>query len=111
MQAELTQAAREQNVRIFDRAGLMIYAAPWDYAFSAKINRILHPQGQERPYDLDDAVVYINRYIRAHGNQPVKVATALEWARRYHHDCNEDILLKAVSPRHLERYRQHAFVR
>lgn len=111
MHAELTRAAEEQDVRVFDGVGLRIYAAPWEYAFSAKINRLLHPQGQARSYDLADAVVYIHRYISAHGNQPVKVATAMNWARHYHHDCDEDILLNRVSPRHLQHYHRHAFVR
>lgn len=111
MHAELTRTAEERDVRIFDGAGLRIYAATWEYAFSAKVNRLLHPQGQARVYDLADAVVYIHQYIRAHGNRPVRVATAMKWARLFHHDCNEGFLLNTVSPSHLQRYRQHAFVR
>ena len=57
---ELSDAARRQNVVVFDQPGLTIYAAPWAYAFSAKINRLLTGGEQIRPYDLDDAVTYIH---------------------------------------------------
>lgn len=110
MHRELTHAAEVQDDRVFDGAGLRIYAAPWEYAFTAKINRLLHPQGQARSYDLADAVVYIHRYISAHGNRPVSVATVMGWARRYHHDCNRDILLNHVDPSYMQRYHRHAFV-
>lgn len=75
---ELTAAARKQNEKVFDGAGLTIYAAPWNYAFSAKISRLMTGGGdQARPYDLQDAVIYLHRYIQNHSNCPVPVETAL----------------------------------
>ncbi|KAH7153406.1 hypothetical protein EDB81DRAFT_841627 [Dactylonectria macrodidyma] len=56
--------------------GLAIYAAPWSYAFSAKISRLMTDGDEVRPYDLQDAVIYLHGYIRAHGNRPVPVSTA-----------------------------------
>ena len=70
MHHELTAAAKKQDVKVFDGSGLTIYAAPWAYAFSAKVSRILTGGDQTRPYDLADAVTYIHEYIRAHRNQP-----------------------------------------
>lgn len=56
MQPKLTAAAVQQNVVVFNGNALIIYAAPWAYAFSAKINRILTGGDQRRPCDLADAV-------------------------------------------------------
>ncbi|KAK1768947.1 hypothetical protein QBC33DRAFT_367200 [Phialemonium atrogriseum] len=110
MHQELTAGARRQDVRIFDEAGLTIYAAPWEYAFSAKISRILTGGHQARPYDLADAVTYIHQYIRTHGNQPVRVATALGWARLYHHEMTENILRTRVNSEYRRHYSTNAFV-
>lgn len=107
---ELTAGARKQGVKVFDEAGLTIYAAPWEYAFSAKISRLLTGGGQARPYDLADAVTYIHQYIRAHGDQPVRVATALAWSKRYHHNMTEDILRTRVNREYRRRYNEDAFV-
>lgn len=110
MQHELTTAARAQNVKVYNEAGLTIYAAPWEYAFSAKMNRVADPRGQARPYDLDDAVVYIRQYIQAHGGRPIRVAGALNWARRYGHGWSQNFLLQRVNPEYRRRYGQNAFV-
>ncbi|CAM1506147.1 Fc.00g057880.m01.CDS01 [Cosmosporella sp. VM-42] len=85
---ELTAAAREQNVKVFDGAELGIYAAPWDYALSAKIIRLMAGGDQARPYDLQDAATYFRQYIQAHDNRPVTINIALGWARHYHHEAN-----------------------
>ncbi|KAK3938004.1 hypothetical protein QBC46DRAFT_266257 [Diplogelasinospora grovesii] len=107
---ELTAGARQQNVRVFDSAGLTIHAAPWEYAFSAKLSRILTGGNQVRPYDFDDAVTYIHEYIHGHGNQPVPVATALGWSRHYHQQMNENILRNRVNTEYRRRYGVNAFV-
>ncbi|OAQ62887.1 hypothetical protein VFPPC_08812 [Pochonia chlamydosporia 170] len=106
----LTEAAERQNVRVFEQPGLVIYAAPWAYAFSAKVSRILTGGDQVRPYDLDDAVTYIHEYIRTHGNRPVPVATALDWARQFHHESTENILRTRVNQAYRRRYGSNAFV-
>lgn len=108
---ELTAAARKQNVKVFDGAGLTLYAAPWAYAFSAKVSRILTGGAQARSYDLADAVTYIHAHIRANGNHPVPVATALQWARRFHHESTESVLRDRVDHEYRKRYGgRHAFV-
>lgn len=109
LHSRLTEAAMRQNVRIFDEPGLTIYAAPWAYAFSAKVNRLLTGGDQGRSYDLDDAVTYIHEYIRAHGNHQVPVATALGWARQFNHECVADFLRTRVNQAYRKRYRGNAF--
>ncbi|KAK4199231.1 hypothetical protein QBC40DRAFT_282437 [Triangularia verruculosa] len=113
LHAEITQAARAQNVIVFQGKdkGLTILAAPWAYAFSAKINRILTGGSQARPYDLQDAVAYIHMYIQAHGNKPVPVKVALGWARQYHHEMTENVLRNQVNPAYRRQYGgRNAFV-
>ncbi|KAH6628847.1 hypothetical protein F5144DRAFT_604968 [Chaetomium tenue] len=110
MHDELTQLARRQNVQVYVGQGLTIFAAPWEYAFTAKINRILVGGVQARPYDLDDAVTYIHEYIQSHGNQPVPMATVLKWARRWHHEVTDDVLRNRVTPEYRRRYGRDAFV-
>ncbi|KAK4149396.1 hypothetical protein C8A00DRAFT_18898 [Chaetomidium leptoderma] len=109
MHDELTQMARQQNIHVYRGQGLDILAAPWEYAFTAKISRILLGGNQARPYDLPDAVTYIHEYIRSHGNQPVPIATVLGWARRWNHEITEDVLKNRVNPEYRRRYGEDAF--
>ncbi|AEO67565.1 uncharacterized protein THITE_53192 [Thermothielavioides terrestris NRRL 8126] len=109
MHDELTQMAREQNVQVYHGRGLTILAAPWAYAFTAKLSRILLGGAHARSYDLADAVTYIHEYIRAHGNQPVPIATVFDWARRWHHEITDDLLRNRVDPEYVRRYGRHAF--
>lgn len=109
MHDELTRMARQQNVHVFHGHGLTILAAPWAYAFTAKIHRILLGGDQARPYDLPDAVTYIHQYIQSHGNRPVPVATVLGWARHWRHEVTEDILRNRVNLEYRRRYGRNAF--
>lgn len=110
MHDELTQLARQQNVQVYIGQGLTILAAPWEYAFTAKVSRILVGGVQARPYDLADAVTYIHEYIQLHDNRPVPIATVLGWARHWHHEITEDVLRNRVNPEYRRRYGQDAFV-
>lgn len=94
---QLTESTRQQDVKIFDEAGLNIYAAPWGYSFSGKINRLLTGGDQSRPYDLLDAVTYLHEYIHAHGDCPSSIPTVLGWERRYQHETTEYILRERVN--------------
>lgn len=109
MHNELTQMARQQNVQVYHGEGLTILAAPWEYAFTAKISRILTGGAQARPYDLPDAVTYIHQYIRSHRNRPVPIPTVIGWARRWRHELTEDILTNRVNPEYRRRYGINAF--
>ncbi|KPM37977.1 hypothetical protein AK830_g8600 [Neonectria ditissima] len=107
---ELTVAARQQNVKVFDGPGLTIYAAPWEFAFSSKICRLLKGADEFRSYDLADAVSFIHEFILNHGNEPVAVDTALGWARHYTYRTNPHVLLTLVNEEYRRRYDMDAFV-
>ncbi|KIH87415.1 hypothetical protein SPBR_08944 [Sporothrix brasiliensis 5110] len=94
----LTAASKQQNVVVFNGAGLTIYAAPWEYAFSAKASRLIKGGEQVRSYDLADAVTYIHQYILLHGNRPVSVDTVLGWARQYKHETSKSFCAIAWIP-------------
>lgn len=108
---DLTEAAVEQNVVVFKGDGLTVYAAPWHFAFSAKINRLVTRGRYSRSYDLDDAVTYLHEYICSHGNEAVEMSTVLGWAAKYYHMPDEDFLRDRVDPEYQRRYDGcHAFV-
>lgn len=91
MQERLTNTALERNVVVFQRPGLTLLAAPWEYAFTAKLSRIATGE-RVRAYDQDDAVAYLNQIILGRSNQPVRRASIERWANRYRHTVTEDIL-------------------
>lgn len=110
LHSRLTTAAQQQDVKVFEMPGLTIYAAPWPYAFSAKVNRILTGGDQVRPYDLDDAVTYIHEFIETHDNQQVPLETALGWAREFNHECTTKFLRTRVNQAYRKRYGCDALV-
>jgi hypothetical protein len=63
-QRTLSQQAYEQREVIFEEPGLTVLAAPWEYAFCCKIDR-LSEAGLHSPesYDASDAVEYLHRYL------------------------------------------------
>ncbi|KAM7211401.1 hypothetical protein V8F06_013225 [Rhypophila decipiens] len=80
---DLTHAVAEQNVRLYEGQGLIVYLAPWDYAFTGKVHRIQTGGGNVRDYDLADAAHYMHQYIFAHSNRPVKAGMIQEWAKKW----------------------------
>lgn len=87
----LVRAAVDQNAILFDRPGLKVVAAPWNYAFIKKVSRIT--QGTGRAYDASDAVAYLHQYIRtSNQDEPVSLERAQEWGRRYKALCPAQIL-------------------
>ncbi|KAL2024332.1 hypothetical protein VTK56DRAFT_8814 [Thermocarpiscus australiensis] len=110
LEQDLTSGAIKQGRKVYSGPGLTVYAAPWEYAFCAKVDRLLK-RDRARPYDLSDAVAYIHEYIRHHGNQPVPVATAVGWSRKYGTQMTEDILRNHVDPEYQKRHGgKHAFL-
>ena len=73
MQQKLMTLAIEQQVEVFNRPGLTLLAAPWEYAFTAKISQLVS-RVQAHNYDLDDAVNYLHQVI-ALDNRPVNLAS------------------------------------
>ncbi|KAK2788775.1 hypothetical protein FQN52_006531 [Onygenales sp. PD_12] len=101
---ELTNEAMRQNVVVFHRPGLRVLAAPWEYAFSGKIARLLTGGSQIRPYDLADATHYLHQYISRNGGRPVTLATIEGWARRFNHSTSKAFLRDRVNVEYRKRY-------
>ncbi|RBR09029.1 uncharacterized protein FIESC28_10037 [Fusarium coffeatum] len=63
-QHSLTAQALNQREVIFEEPGLTVLAAPWEYAFCGKVDRLsvggLH---SAQDYDLSDALEYLRRYL------------------------------------------------
>ncbi len=100
---ELTHEAIQQNTVVFERQGLRVLAAPWEYAFSGKISRLMTGGNQVRPYDLDDAVQYLHVLVRQNGGRPVPISTVEQWAARFHHTTSKSFLRSRVNGE----YRRH----
>ncbi|KAI0911599.1 hypothetical protein F4823DRAFT_298349 [Ustulina deusta] len=82
--ASLTDQAFAQDEVIFHERGLKILAAPWNYAFCCKVDRIsgggIHGA---REYDLDDACHYLLQYLRSTETAQIKQPTIYTWFSTY----------------------------
>lgn len=86
-------SALQQNEVLFHSAGLVVYAAPWDFALCVKIDRITKDR-RLRPDDVTDAATYLNRYIQRHQNQPVERAIIQGWASDYNTRISIDAIFE-----------------
>ncbi|EEP80015.1 predicted protein [Uncinocarpus reesii 1704] len=89
LQIEMTEAAMAQDKVIFQKPGLRVLAAPWDYAISTKLDRM--GKAHRRDYDVNDAAIYLRQYIRNHGNKPVPVDVIRGWARHFKFGFSEQL--------------------
>jgi hypothetical protein len=105
--SRLFRAAEEQDKVVFDAPGLTALAAPWNYAFVKKVNRIA--EGKGRPYDMHDALSYLHEYICCHRGHPVHVMQIRRWGIVYLADVPDDVL-EEVDQKHVEAYRRHGIV-
>ncbi|KAI1810055.1 hypothetical protein GGS20DRAFT_580207 [Poronia punctata] len=82
--ASLTDQAFAQHEVIFHERGLKVLAAPWNYAFCCKVDRIsgggIHGA---REYDLDDACHYLLQYLRSTQTARIKQSTIYTWFSTY----------------------------
>lgn len=82
--ATLTEQAFAQNEVIFQQPGLTVLAAPWQYAFCCKVDRVAGGGIQGgRPYDVPDAVQYLRRYFARNNKTKVPIAIVKEWFTQY----------------------------
>ncbi|GES58011.1 putative protein of unknown function [Aspergillus terreus] len=82
--ATLTQQAFDQHEVIFSAPGLTVLAAPWQYAFCCKVDRMAGGGiNSARSYDLEDAVVYLSRYFVTHRVENVQRTTVQSWFVQY----------------------------
>ncbi|KAF2418390.1 hypothetical protein EJ08DRAFT_654328 [Tothia fuscella] len=94
IQAALAQGAIDQNAIVHQyrgsRGGIVVYAAPWAYAFCGKLNRLC--ETNYRPYDLDDAVSYLHQYLRSNRRRTVSAAEIKQWCRDFRKNVTDAIL-------------------
>ncbi|KAF1839714.1 hypothetical protein BDW02DRAFT_584936 [Decorospora gaudefroyi] len=80
----LTQRAFAQNETVFDRPGLKVLAAPWDYAMCAKLDRCAGAgPTSAKPYDYSDAATYLHRYLEIYNLTSVTRSQVYAWAASY----------------------------
>ncbi|KAK3941336.1 hypothetical protein QBC46DRAFT_382948 [Diplogelasinospora grovesii] len=83
-QKALTEQAFAQQEVIFREGGLTVLAAPWQYAFCCKVDRLAGGGlNSARSYDLDDALQYLNRYLMNRGEAQVPYTTVRQWFSQY----------------------------
>ncbi|KAM0432277.1 hypothetical protein ACHAPT_004817 [Fusarium lateritium] len=111
IQASLAQEAKQQNAVVFKNrgpnGGLKVYAAPWKYALCSKLNRLC--EINPRPYDMEDAVVYLHRHLTLAGETRVMSHSLNNWCQRYHHDVRREILEK-LDDSYCQKYRLRPIV-
>lgn len=83
----------------------MVYAAPWSYAFCGKLNRLC--EANPRPYDIQDAVVYLHEYLATTGRQTVRASEVHQWGREYRKMVTDDAL-NEVDTLYYQTYGHHA---
>ncbi|RDL34678.1 uncharacterized protein BP5553_07806 [Venustampulla echinocandica] len=81
IRGEITQSAIDQNQEVFTAPGLTILAAPWPYAFAAKLDRL--SGGGGKAHDLPDAVAYLHQINQTMGYGVVPRSQVLAWADTY----------------------------
>ena len=106
MHNELTDLAFEKNIVIFKQPGLTVLAAPWNYAFGAKVDRLLKVMAEDlrRPYDLQDAIVYLDQMVTANSGRPIAIERFFETAQRYHQNTTEAYLMNTVNHRYQQSF-------
>ena len=76
----LTNQAFVQNEIIFQHGGLRVLAAPWNYAFCGKIDRLAGGGvDATQNYDLSDALHYLNRYLTKRSLTTIPLTAVKQW--------------------------------
>jgi len=79
---------------VFTAPGLTVYAAPWRYALGTKLDRL--SKTGARPYDMSDAVGYLERLITKRGGTPVKKSELKAWAEEFKFTVPSDNLMNSL---------------
>ena len=88
---DVTARALTQNEIIFRAPGISVIAAPFDYAFASKAQRV----GTEfrRSYDVADCAIYLHEWCQRHENQAPSKDGVDQWCRRYRRNLlSKDVL-------------------
>ncbi|THV01283.1 hypothetical protein K435DRAFT_776118 [Dendrothele bispora CBS 962.96] len=90
----LYDEAVQQNEKVFTAPGLTVYAAPWRYALLTKLDRL--SKTGARPYDMSDAVGYLERLITKRGGTAVKKSELTTWAGEFKFTVPTDDLMNSL---------------
>ncbi|KAJ5216370.1 uncharacterized protein N7498_002777 [Penicillium cinerascens] len=80
----LLMEALDQHAIVFQAPGLTIFAAPWTYLFCTKMHRLSGSGiSTVQPYDQDDAVHYLEKYLSQHSTASVTQVIVRSWFAQY----------------------------
>jgi hypothetical protein len=103
--ARLAQHAVQQNVVVHQyrgsRGGIVVYAAPWDYAFCDKLNRLCETNA--RTHDITDAVSYLHQYLQKTGSSSVSAEETKGWCRIFRKNVTDNVLDR-VNAQYIQTY-------
>jgi hypothetical protein len=104
---DLIAASHRQNVILFSKPGLTVYAVPWEYALCGKTDRLTKPD--RRSYDTADAVAYLRQCVKANGGNAIPVQSIEAWARKYTKAVSVQVLVE-IDTLYKTQYRQHGIL-
>jgi len=91
----LFDEAVQQNVKLVDKPGLKVLAAPWRYSVMAKLEKVGKGPGVSKSYDITDAVAYLHEAIEKRpGKTPVKKSEIQAWATEFKVTVKEENIVK-----------------
>jgi hypothetical protein len=79
----LVQESIAQGVEVFSEGRLTLYAAPWEYAFIAKLARLTSLANSPRVYDMPDAIENLRQYFAREGVTFVPRSEVDRWNARF----------------------------
>jgi hypothetical protein len=106
-QQRLYDEAVQQNVVVFQKLGLKLLAAPWEYQFWAKLCRI--SGGANIPYDEVDAAAYLHEHLRTEHMVDISINQIGQMLERYGFQNKDGIRLpeayRAINRAYVAKYR------
>jgi hypothetical protein len=96
-----------QNRRLFEARGLTVLAAPWRYAITTKLDRLM--KSGAKSYDLGDAVTYLHEIVVAAGAAMPQEKLG-SWAREFKCTVPDDGLIRRLSEAYIEKYKSAGLV-
>ncbi|MCJ1313575.1 hypothetical protein MMC25_007254 [Agyrium rufum] len=112
VQTRLVGEALQQNTVVHElrgqRGGLIVYAAPWAYAFCTKLDRLCGTYRKQ--YVMRDAVMYLHEYLRSSNKHSVTRGEVTEWCQEYRKKMT-DAVLDEVNSQYSHAYNRQAIIR
>lgn len=107
LEQDLIGASHHQNVILFNKSGLTVYAIPWEYAFCGKTDRLTKPD--KRPYDTADAVAYLHQCVMQNSGRAIPAQMVEAWARKYNKAVSAKVLME-IDTLYKSKYREHGIL-